>query len=176
MNIFFGFLVLALFVLGNLDLSLSLVSGCRFVARGVQESLVIEGDIFIVAPFVSGSHLFAGLACCLARQWIHVYVVREGGLGPCGPPGLLCLSLCNDRFPRTLSVRSCRAYRRRPGACLLGSTRAAGHGGRHGAMLARRRRKRDHDSFRTVLFPVHFASVFTRRASSLHRDLLTFDV
>ena len=39
-------------------------------------------------------------------------VVREGGLGPCGPPGLLCLSLCNERCARTLSVRSCRARRR----------------------------------------------------------------
>ena len=63
----------------------------------------------MVTPLVSGSHLFAGLACCLARQWIHVYaslqrllgyftqVAREGGLEPCGPPGLKCLSLCNDR-------------------------------------------------------------------------------
>ena len=45
----------------------------------------------------------------LVRQWIQTYVslqrlfgdfthgVREGGLGPCGPQGLLCLSLCNGQ-------------------------------------------------------------------------------
>ena len=30
--------------------------------------------VFMVTPLVSGSHLFACLACCLVRQWMHVYV------------------------------------------------------------------------------------------------------
>ena len=36
----------------------------------------------------------------------------EGGFRPCGLPGLLSVSLCNDRWLRTLSVRSCRPRRR----------------------------------------------------------------
>ena len=42
-HIFFGFLVVALFVLGNLDLFLSLVCGSCFVAGGIEESWVISG-------------------------------------------------------------------------------------------------------------------------------------
>ena len=53
-HIFFGFLVFALFVLGNLHLFLFLVSGSRFVAGGVQESWVI-----------SGTHLRG----CAPRSW-----------------------------------------------------------------------------------------------------------
>ena len=39
------------------------------------------------------------------------------------------------------------------------------------AVLARRRRKNDNGSFRTVLFSILFASISTRRTSSLHRAL-----
>ena len=44
--------------------------------------------------------------------WTFPISLCEGGFGPCGLPGLLSLSLCNDRCPRTLSVRSCRPCRR----------------------------------------------------------------
>ena len=91
-------LVVALFVLGNLDIFFPLVSGSR---RCLSSTGMLS--YFFYAPRI--------WQVCLARQWIHFYVslqrllgyftqvVREGGLGPCGPPGLLYLSLCNDRCP-----------------------------------------------------------------------------
>ena len=41
----------------------------------------------------------------------------EGEFRPCGLPGLVSMSLCNERCPRTLSVRSCRPRRRQRWFC-----------------------------------------------------------
>ena len=74
----------------------------------------------MVTPLVTGSHLFAGLACCSTVDTMITSVYRgfwvtsrrsyvKVDSDPAFRPGLLCLSLCNnDRCPRTLSVRSCR--------------------------------------------------------------------
>ena len=85
------------------------VSLCPFVLGSLLFDVLPEVFVFSVFWSDSGYRLTSVYRGFLGD---FTQVVCEGGLGPCGPPGLLCLSLCNDRCPRTLSVRSCRARRR----------------------------------------------------------------
>ena len=76
--LFYVSLVLALFGLGNLNIFLPLVSGSRFVARGVQVCWIFLGDDFLVTPlYLAVTCLLVLPVVCLARLWKHFTSVHR---------------------------------------------------------------------------------------------------